>query len=157
MASQSPWKTRSRAVIRSVLASLPADATEKEVRAALRDAYPFGEREHHPYKMWLACVKECLAGKFSKSKAPGFRPVGYCLTPWMGHDFYLTVSCEGCTRLGISGCLLCLRHRQKVQQVAAREEFRALQRAAEKDDTPEARGLAAMALRDWLSEQGVDL
>lgn len=30
---------------------------EKEIRAALHDAYPFGQRSLHPYKIWLDEIK----------------------------------------------------------------------------------------------------
>jgi len=30
-----------------------AGRPEHEIRAALRAAYPFGPRKHHPYKIWL--------------------------------------------------------------------------------------------------------
>ena len=29
----------------------------KDVNKALREAYPFGERKHHPYKIWLDEIK----------------------------------------------------------------------------------------------------
>ena len=30
---------------------------EKEIRKALKDAYPFGQRAMHPYKVWLDEIK----------------------------------------------------------------------------------------------------
>jgi len=39
-------------IIARVLAE-NAGKPEVEVRAALRAAYPFGPREHHPYRIWL--------------------------------------------------------------------------------------------------------
>ena len=56
---KSQWRIRSRQVIAEVMASVPADATLPQVRKALRDAYPFGAREHHPYKVW--CIEQLKA------------------------------------------------------------------------------------------------
>jgi hypothetical protein len=35
----------------------PADVVDR----AVREAYPFGERKYHPYKVWLATVREWKA------------------------------------------------------------------------------------------------
>ncbi len=50
----SRWAERARAVIADAItasreAGLDVDATIE----AIDKAYPFGERAHHPYKMWL--------------------------------------------------------------------------------------------------------
>lgn len=47
------WAERARHRIEQVHASLPETATFEERKKALLDAYPFGERAYHPYKMWL--------------------------------------------------------------------------------------------------------
>jgi hypothetical protein len=57
------WREKSERVIRQTLASLPAGASLKDRRAALRAAYPFGERAQFPYKMWLKCVRQALGGR----------------------------------------------------------------------------------------------
>ena len=46
------WRKRAAPIIASVLAESKGKP-EVEVSAALRAAYPFGPREHHPYKIWL--------------------------------------------------------------------------------------------------------
>jgi hypothetical protein len=46
------WRQRAAPVIRGVLEDMKGKP-EKEIRAALREAYPFGERRYHPYKVWL--------------------------------------------------------------------------------------------------------
>lgn len=46
------WRETSRAIIAKVLADMKGQADE-QVKKALREAYPFGQREHHPYKIWL--------------------------------------------------------------------------------------------------------
>jgi hypothetical protein len=46
------WRRIAAPIIGRVLAD-NAGKPEAEVRAALRSAYPFGPREHHPYRIWL--------------------------------------------------------------------------------------------------------
>lgn len=52
-----------RAVCLEVLNGLhlPLDLPAPEVAKAVFDAYPFGERKYHPYKVWLAVVREWQA------------------------------------------------------------------------------------------------
>jgi hypothetical protein len=52
IAMVSDWRTLAAPIIARVLAETKG-RPEAEVRAALRAAYPFGPREHHPYKIWL--------------------------------------------------------------------------------------------------------
>lgn len=49
-------------IIRNVLKD-NEHSTESELKQALKDAYPFGERKHWPYKIWCDCVKRALAGR----------------------------------------------------------------------------------------------
>jgi len=60
------WRTQSARIIAKALASVPATATEKEVRAILYPLYPFGERKYHPYKQWCRAVKDALAARKAK-------------------------------------------------------------------------------------------
>lgn len=60
MSATSPWRTRARRVITEALASLPADATYDQKRRAINAVYPFGERNHHPYRIWLSEVRAAL-------------------------------------------------------------------------------------------------
>jgi hypothetical protein len=48
-------------IIEKVLAET-SGKDEKEIVKALRDAYPFGPRKHHPYKIWLDEVKRQRGG-----------------------------------------------------------------------------------------------
>lgn len=48
----SHWRRKAAPIIADVLAAT-AGRPEHEIRAALRAAYPFGQREHHPYRIWL--------------------------------------------------------------------------------------------------------
>lgn len=54
--SESRWRDRAGPIIARVLKETRGKS-EKEIRAALREAYPFGERKYHPYKIWLDEIK----------------------------------------------------------------------------------------------------
>ena len=62
------WRNAARATLDDVFKQLPADATEKEVRKAIHDAYPFGERAMHPYKIWCDESRRWLEARFPKMK-----------------------------------------------------------------------------------------
>jgi hypothetical protein len=49
---KSYWREKSRPIIARVIAENKG-ADEQQVHKALSDAYPFGERKYHPYKIWL--------------------------------------------------------------------------------------------------------
>lgn len=49
----SKWRKRARQVIDEVIAEHFAD-TREQIMDAIDRAYPFGPRQYHPYKMWLA-------------------------------------------------------------------------------------------------------
>jgi isocitrate dehydrogenase kinase/phosphatase len=53
------WRAKARAVIRQVMADHPK-ADPKELRRLISEAYPFGERKYHPYKIWLDEVSRQL-------------------------------------------------------------------------------------------------
>ena len=60
------WRDLARARIAEVIAANPAAGGEK-LGELLREAYPFGERRWHPYKVWLtevdkACQDLTVAG-----------------------------------------------------------------------------------------------
>ncbi|AVX04207.1 hypothetical protein MXMO3_01681 [Maritalea myrionectae] len=55
------WRQAARRVIMEVHQSLPDDATLKQRKKALFDAYPFGLRRWFPYKMWCEEQKKYLA------------------------------------------------------------------------------------------------
>ena len=57
----SGWSEKSLAVIGRVHASLPDDATFEQRKAAIKAAYPFGERDYWPYKAWLKARRDYLA------------------------------------------------------------------------------------------------
>ena len=51
MKTNASWREVAAPIIARVL-SETAGQDEKTIRRALRDAYPFGERSMHPYKVW---------------------------------------------------------------------------------------------------------
>jgi len=54
------WSERAWNVINKVHKSLPDDVSVKDRIRAIDDAYPFGEKQHHPYKMWLRARNKYL-------------------------------------------------------------------------------------------------
>ncbi len=76
------WRKIAAPIIAGVLAEtngMPA----KEIRAALRQAYPFGVRRHHPYRIWLDEVRvqtgRCKLG--SRASRMQGRPPGVAQPP----------------------------------------------------------------------------
>ncbi len=53
------WRDRAKPIIRDVIHEV-GRKDMKKLRAALRDAYPFGERALHPYKIWCDEIKRQL-------------------------------------------------------------------------------------------------
>lgn len=51
MSTGSYWRDRATPIIAEVIARVGRD-DERALRKALHDAYPFGERSMHPYKIW---------------------------------------------------------------------------------------------------------
>jgi hypothetical protein len=50
------WRDYAAPIIAKVLNETRGQ-DEKVIKQALRDAYPFGERKYHPYKIWLDEIK----------------------------------------------------------------------------------------------------
>ena len=50
------WREHCRPIIVKVLTDNKGKS-EKEIRKALRNAYPYGERAMHPYKIWCDEIK----------------------------------------------------------------------------------------------------
>ena len=50
------WREHCRPIIAKVIAD-NKDKSEKEIRKELRNAYPYGERARHPYKIWCDEIK----------------------------------------------------------------------------------------------------
>lgn len=51
------WREKCSPIIHRVLEQTKGQP-EKDIQAALRKAYPFGERLNHPYKIWLSEIKK---------------------------------------------------------------------------------------------------
>lgn len=66
----SHWREHAAKVIARVLKET-AGKPEKEIRKALKEAYPFGERVRHPYKVWLSEVAYQLGTKERKKTGNG--------------------------------------------------------------------------------------
>lgn len=122
MAETSRWRLEARRVITAVLDALPVTASRKDAARAIRVAYPFGEMECHPYKMWLIERRLALEDRFSskaKAKLMSVVPtIAYALRPdWLGRTprLWLGVACDWCRKWHSTGCISCLRHRARVQ------------------------------------------
>ncbi len=50
------WRAEAAHVIAGVLQGCEGK-TEAEIKSALFDAFPFGQRTHYPYKIWLDEIK----------------------------------------------------------------------------------------------------
>lgn len=141
--TKSNWRLRSREVIRQVLDGLPADATEAQKRAAVGAAYPFGERAHHPYRMWLAEVKLAL-GRDVKPPLP-------TVTLALWHEkraWWLAASCGWCDGQMAGGCLSCRDLHRRVEALVSTPGWKAWVAAVRADFD------AAEAFSDWLEENG---
>jgi hypothetical protein len=64
----STWRERATPIIEDVL-RITAGQDEKAIRVALRDAYPFGPRQYHPYRIWCDEVKRQRGLKKPADKA----------------------------------------------------------------------------------------
>ncbi len=56
------WRDIARPIIADVLKNTEGK-DEKTIKKALYDAYPFGVRQHHPYRIWLSEVQIQTKGK----------------------------------------------------------------------------------------------
>lgn len=142
---KSPWRERARKVIAEVMASMPGDATLTQVQKALRDAYPFGTREHHPYKMW--CSEQRIAINQWRDKATSRESirsmdsarvrVGVRMTFLKsrvgvldsGHP-WIDVICPWCKGEIAGGCMVCVHHHRAMIEALHHPERVAIARAA---------------------------
>lgn len=54
------WYDQAKYVIRKTHEAMPEDISFADRKKAIHDAYPFGMREYHPYKMWCKAQREYL-------------------------------------------------------------------------------------------------
>lgn len=64
---KSQWREKAASVIREVINEVGTE-DEKALKKALREAYPFGPKAMHPYKIWLDEIKVQTGQK--ETKAP---------------------------------------------------------------------------------------
>lgn len=67
MKYESHWRAQAAEVISEVLdmcGPLNTPEDEKAARARLREAYPFGEKKYHPYKIWLDEIARQMGKKW---------------------------------------------------------------------------------------------
>lgn len=63
------WRASATPIIAQVLKETRGK-TEKEIRQALKEAYPWGVRQYHPYKVWLDEIKVQRGRKRKPSNIP---------------------------------------------------------------------------------------
>ena len=139
------WTDRSRREIEAALAGLPVGAGEAECRRALRDAYPFGPRENHPYRVWLRESKRALAERFAALHAGGVPEVTLTVTR-RGDRLWLDVACGWCRDTALTSCMMCSRRRAEVADLVASAELLSLLKAGASD------GVALHAALDRVEE-----
>lgn len=63
--SESRWRNWAAPIIARILAETVGQS-DREIRKALRDAYPFGPRKYHPYKIWCDEIRRQRAERSIK-------------------------------------------------------------------------------------------
>lgn len=67
------WREAARRTIQRVaneaMRENPAP-TDAELRKRISDAYPFGPRQYHPYKIWLSEVKKYFSTPATRADRP---------------------------------------------------------------------------------------
>ena len=66
--AESYWRKHCGPIIHKVLEETKGQ-DEKVIRKALKEAYPFGMRKYHPYKIWLDEIKAQRGTKKKKGEA----------------------------------------------------------------------------------------
>lgn len=59
--TDSYWRSKARPIIREIIARCGGDVERR--KKELFEAYPFGPRKYHPYKIWLDEVRRQTAPK----------------------------------------------------------------------------------------------
>jgi hypothetical protein len=106
VAELSPWRAMARRVIAKALADNPQAITYEQMRRVASNAYPFGERKNHPYKMWLTEVKLAL------KTVPKSHEVSRL--EWNPE---LKVRCGHCQFRGWKSCLYCFGFRDQLAAI----------------------------------------
>lgn len=66
------WRDSAKPIIAQVLKDTKGQP-EKAIRKALKEAYPFGMRKYHPYKIWLSEI-QIQRGKKTFGRKPEIVP-----------------------------------------------------------------------------------
>ena len=141
------WSDQARRVIRATLDGLPVGVTRERAVAALKEAYPFGPRAHHPYKVWCkecqAALDKAFVGRVAVlSREP---PAARLVLEARPTRFWLDVRCDWCR----AGCVVCLRLRARLPALVEDPEFCRL--AAGDTDNPLARDVLLDFIEEHLS------
>jgi hypothetical protein len=72
------WRDLARPIIAKVIAEV-GTSDRKRLKAALREAYPWGPREYHPYKIWCNEIRVQLGEvekpeRKKRAKKPAAKP-----------------------------------------------------------------------------------
>lgn len=144
----SRWREHARNVIRDTLAGLSANADDKIKRAALRDAYPFGPREHHPYKIWCDEVRRVLK---PKCKAGTLHiAVELSLAGTQEAELW-RVRCGWCDS---AGCLMCDAARRELEAERDRIDWTMVKAFVGNIRAEPGEHVHLAAFADWLTDQG---
>lgn len=68
------WRDQARPIIAEVIRRV-GTADRKQLRAALREAYPWGPRQYHPYRIWCHEIRVQLGEVKPRSPHPRVRHV----------------------------------------------------------------------------------
>lgn len=132
--STSRWRREADRVIAEALSALPDDATEGQKKAAIRAAYPFGQRSHLPYRHWLAAQRAALAPVKAKAEAP---PVVRLALQRRPGRLWLLVECGWCkgAQWATNGCIVCARLYPLLVRALQCPDVKPLLTAGADDDT----------------------
>ena len=79
------WREVAAPIIAVVIKDVGYDDLGK-LKRALFDAYPFGPRNMHPYKIWCSEIRRQTGGRFSKAKPVTYTRRGDKLRPAQADD-----------------------------------------------------------------------
>ena len=66
------WRDDAAPIISEVITRV-GRGDMKALKKAIREAYPYGERSHHPYKIWCSEVRYQLGVKKRFERIPGVK------------------------------------------------------------------------------------
>ena len=60
--NRSYWREKAAPIINEIIQANPT-IDDREVKQLISNAYPFGQRAYHPYKIWLSEVKRQMLSR----------------------------------------------------------------------------------------------